>query len=131
MMTSAPRFWPTNPGSSTPDDSPGDILRAAAAELEGLTAGTVSAELRSHRDGEDLRYDFYLLARRADYRFLLFRASLDRIGYPVTIFDRPGDASEPLPSESTCLTPEALEGELKALFTRAGTNAIIAQLRKL
>lgn len=125
MNSDVPRFWPPNPGRQPEGSQPEEILRAAADELGPATGNEVVAEVMTRVDGEWLLHQFYLVSEKVGYRYLLFRAR-HRLGFPVTLFDRPEG-----PETEECGTAEELERALKQLFEQPVTQRIVGQLRNL
>jgi hypothetical protein len=142
MNTAAPRFWPQNPGQQPDGPQPEDLLQDAAAELGPATDFEVIADLDTHTSGDRLEHAFYLVSEKVGYRYLLFRAT-HRLGFPVTIFDRPNGTDDEVEADpknpfalsqqrqTECNTAEELERTLKQLFEHPVTQQIVGQLRNL
>lgn len=134
MNPDTPRFWPQNPGHQPDRPQPEDLLRAAAAELGPATDFEVVAEVDTHVNGAWLEHAFYLVSEKVGYRYLLFRAR-HRLGFPVTLSDRPGDDNQDFDPSAIldrvfgakpgCATSEELEQTLKELFENADTQRIV------
>ncbi|PRQ04751.1 hypothetical protein ENSA5_05160 [Enhygromyxa salina] len=130
MNTDIPRFWPQDPGHQPEGPQPEDILHDAATELGRVTNQEVRAEVRTRAAGEWLEHEFYLVSDKLGYRYLLFRAR-NQLGFPVSIFDLPGE-DDPDPDRHTqCATSDELERILKQLFELPVTQQIVGQLRNL
>ncbi|MFO7561507.1 MAG: hypothetical protein R6X02_02590 [Enhygromyxa sp.] len=128
MNPDARRFWPQDPGQQPEGPQPGDLLRAAAAELGPATKFEVVVDLRTHASNESLVHEFYLVSETVGYRYLLFRAR-HVLGFPVTIFDGPeGTSAE---DDVECESAQDLEEVLKQLFEHPVTQRIVGQLRNL